>query len=184
MEENMKKIPNILSISRILLSILLLFVNTPYSLFLGIYIIIGCTDLLDGYLARLLHAETNLGAKLDSLGDAVFYMTCLFMIFFQLPIEIPYVIKTLFLVVIFLKFLAFIITKWKFNEWASMHTAGNKLVGLLTYIAIPVCIYISKIPFIPAIILVIFVFLFIFEEILLLFSSSTYDSNRKSIFTK
>ena len=180
----MRKIPNILSVIKILLSFLLFFVNAPFSLFLGIYISIGCTDILDGFLARLLHVESNLGAKLDSLGDAIFYIVCISKIFFQLPIKIPYVIQMLLVVVIFLKCLAVLITKWKFNEWASMHTIGNKLIGLLTYVAIPVCIYMQKIPFIPAAILVVFVFLFIFEEILLLFSSPTYDINRKSIFNK
>jgi cardiolipin synthase len=35
----------------------------------------GITDLLDGYLARLLHEQTNLGKVLDPLADKIFLLT-------------------------------------------------------------------------------------------------------------
>ena len=65
----MKQIPNILSAVRIALSFLLLALTKDTALFLIVYLIIGISDILDGWLARSLHVQSELGAHLDSIGD-------------------------------------------------------------------------------------------------------------------
>ena len=65
----MKQIPNILSAVRILLSFLLLALTKDTTLFLIVYLIIGISDVLDGWLARSLQVQSELGARLDSIGD-------------------------------------------------------------------------------------------------------------------
>ena len=77
---DLKTIPNILSISRLIL-IPAMLIPTFYMnegpdarlVFLIMFIIIGITDKLDGTLARYLNQTTALGAKLDTLADMVFY---------------------------------------------------------------------------------------------------------------
>ena len=69
----MKQIPNILSAVRIILSFLLLALTKNTTLFLIVYLIIGISDVLDGGLARSLHVQSELGARLDSIGDLAFY---------------------------------------------------------------------------------------------------------------
>jgi phosphatidylglycerophosphate synthase len=74
-------IPNILSLSRIVfLPVLFLLAwHDMRWVFLGAYIILALTDFFDGFLARRLKQETELGKRLDSLGDLLFYLaTALF----------------------------------------------------------------------------------------------------------
>ncbi|KGF89673.1 CDP-diacylglycerol--glycerol-3-phosphate 3-phosphatidyltransferase [Prochlorococcus marinus] len=69
-------IPNILSISRLLLVfplILFLEINRPFYVFILI-IIGGLTDYFDGLIARKFDLKTRLGAILDPLSDKVFYL--------------------------------------------------------------------------------------------------------------
>lgn len=71
---------DLLSLSRIPLS-LLLFAVEPLSLeFLAIYSLCGLTDILDGYVARMTGTSTAYGRSLDSLADAwlaVILLLCL-----------------------------------------------------------------------------------------------------------
>ena len=69
-------IPNLLSISRLLLVfplILFLEINRPFYVF-TLIIIAGLTDYFDGLIARKLDLKTRLGAILDPLSDKVFYL--------------------------------------------------------------------------------------------------------------
>ena len=69
-------IPNLLSISRLLLVfplILFLEINRPIYVFILI-IIGGLTDYFDGLIARKFNLRTRLGAILDPLSDKVFYL--------------------------------------------------------------------------------------------------------------
>ena len=70
-------IPNLLSISRILLLIPIIYLviidNTFFTLI--IFSLAGFTDFLDGYVARLMRQESILGANLDLLADKIFICT-------------------------------------------------------------------------------------------------------------
>ena len=69
--------PNAVSFFRLLLAPVLLLLawwNMPYW-FLAILIISEFTDVLDGFLARILNQMTRLGSKLDSWGDFAVYST-------------------------------------------------------------------------------------------------------------
>ena len=76
---DLKTIPNMLSISRLILIPVLVvpFVMEDESLakiiFLVMFIIIGLTDKLDGVMARGLNLTSRLCAKLDPIVDHVFY---------------------------------------------------------------------------------------------------------------
>ena len=67
-------LPNILSISRILLvfPIIYLFEYELYFVSLGVFIVASITDYLDGYFARKSNQTSNVGALLDLLADKVF----------------------------------------------------------------------------------------------------------------
>ncbi len=64
-------IPNLLTLLRILLvpGIVFAIHHRIYDLALGLVLISGLTDWLDGYIARAFHAESNLGRYLDPLAD-------------------------------------------------------------------------------------------------------------------
>lgn len=73
----MNNVPNLLSFSRILATILvfiLALVNQPWSYLVAtvIFFFASVTDLLDGYLARRYHLVSPLGVFLDLTADKVF----------------------------------------------------------------------------------------------------------------
>ena len=72
-------LPNILSISRVLLlaPIISLFEYEFYIASLIIFIIASVTDYLDGYFARKNNLSSNTGALLDLLADKIFVATLL-----------------------------------------------------------------------------------------------------------
>lgn len=66
----MKNIANILTVSRIILSvILLLFFHDLSPAFLTIFIIAMLTDLFDGMIARKTHSCSKFGSLLDTIAD-------------------------------------------------------------------------------------------------------------------
>lgn len=80
-----RHIPNIITSLRILLTIpiVVAFILKNYTLMIALTIISSITDCLDGLLARVLNAQTVLGAKLDAISDKLFVLTTsLFVIHF------------------------------------------------------------------------------------------------------
>ncbi len=71
-------LPNVLTISRILLTpaFVMAFEGRRFDLALGLFAVAGLTDGLDGLLARLLRQRTRLGSMLDPLADKVLLVTC------------------------------------------------------------------------------------------------------------
>ena len=72
----MKGLPNVISILRIAGSTSLLFCVVKGWPFWTLYALCGLSDMLDGWLARKLHAESKTGAVLDSVADIVFVACC------------------------------------------------------------------------------------------------------------
>ena len=70
----MKRIPDLLSASRIVLCLPLLLVDAMTLPFWVLYLIAGLTDILDGFLARRWGVESKFGARLDSLADFLFVL--------------------------------------------------------------------------------------------------------------
>lgn len=66
-------LPNILSVFRLFVTsfFIIAIYYGRFKLALGLFVLQGVTDLLDGLLARLLKAKTSLGAYLDPLADKV-----------------------------------------------------------------------------------------------------------------
>lgn len=82
----MNSLPNILSALRFLGAIGLLFFNPVGAAFWVIYGFCGISDMLDGYLARKLHAESKAGALLDSVADICFVACCAIRLIPVMPI--------------------------------------------------------------------------------------------------
>ncbi|MBL7663202.1 CDP-diacylglycerol--glycerol-3-phosphate 3-phosphatidyltransferase [bacterium] len=84
-ESAAKKLPNLLTFARILcvpFFVILLVDPTPAERLIAtvIFIIASLTDWLDGYLARLYHVESSLGALLDPLADKILTTAALVML--------------------------------------------------------------------------------------------------------
>ena len=64
-------IPNAISLMRIFLiaPIIILFVNGEFAWALGLFVVAGLSDGIDGYIAKKYEWDTRLGAFLDPAGD-------------------------------------------------------------------------------------------------------------------
>lgn len=87
---DLKTIPNLVSISRIILMFLSTYLYFYESKKWGISIgiIAGLTDYLDGFLARKLNQETTLGALLDLCSDLMFEVAALLVLILNKEYEI------------------------------------------------------------------------------------------------
>lgn len=73
----MKQAANIITLSRIPLSIGILFTTVFSPLFYVLYVVAGISDILDGIVARKIRCETEMGSKLDSTADIVMVAVCM-----------------------------------------------------------------------------------------------------------
>jgi cardiolipin synthase len=71
-------IPNFMTLLRIILVpvLVILFINKEFLKALILFSFLGLTDVLDGFLARVLKQQTVLGAYLDPIADKVLVMSC------------------------------------------------------------------------------------------------------------
>ena len=129
----MKKLPNAITALRIPLSIAMLVVPPFSALFWIFYLSSGSTDILDGFLARKLHQESALGAKLDSIADFVF-VGCL-TIFAVINMNIPRWLWLCALAIALLRFVSYGIGFNKYHAFTALHTWANKLTGILIFAA-------------------------------------------------
>lgn len=120
-----------MSFTRIVLALCLFFV-TPFSVsFFVLYFICGLSDITDGFLARKYHFTSELGAKLDSLGDFIFIAVLLYILY-------PYVQLTNYLeqwilIIILIRFASLLVSFIKFHTLAFLHTYANKITGFFLF---------------------------------------------------
>lgn len=125
-------IPNVLSGFRLAsVPVLLALAWGDYEkMFLVLLVCALLTDIADGYLARRLHQESELGARLDSWGDFALYISTPLSAWWLWPElivrEAPYVAVVLasFVLPILIGFV-------KYQRLTSYHTWGAKLSAIL-----------------------------------------------------
>ncbi len=92
------------------------------------------TDVLDGFLARILHQITPLGSRLDSWGDFIIYATmaiCAWVLWPDIILR-----EKLYFIIIVLSFtLPVFISLIKFHSISSYHTWSVKLAVAITVIS-------------------------------------------------
>ena len=139
----MKRLPNVISELRIAGSIGLLFCDVKGWPFWSLYVLCGLSDILDGWLARRLHAETEAGAILDSVADIVFVACCAIRL---LPVlEIPAWLWIWAGAIVIIKMVNQISALFVCKRCCFLHTVANKLTGLLLFLTIP-AVFLSVIP--------------------------------------
>lgn len=63
---------NIITVFRIIFSLVLIFLTVSSVPFGVIYLLCGLSDMADGFIARKMHTQSETGAKLDSAADIIF----------------------------------------------------------------------------------------------------------------
>lgn len=141
-----RNLPNMITVLRIIGTVMLLFISPLTKAFYIIYTLSGISDALDGWLARHLKLSSPLGAKLDSAADLLFYSVMFIRIFPMLWEGLPRIIWLGVALVVFLRLCSYAIAAIKFRRFASLHTLMNKLTGAAVF-ALP---YILHTPILTA----------------------------------
>lgn len=154
MRKQLFTLPNCITMLRILGTVILLFIKPLSSAFFLIYTFTGLTDAFDGFAARMTNSVSELGSKLDSVADIVFYFVMLIKISPVLITALPSAIWIAVVLILMVRISAYLVSAIKHRKFASLHTILNKLTGfslffvpyiILTHMAVPVCWGISAV---------------------------------------
>ena len=127
----MKHIANIITDSRIVFSIALLFFPPLSSAFYVLYAAAGLTDMIDGTVARKTNTVSDFGAKLDAIADFIFVAVCLIKL---LPIlDIPVWLWVWNAVIALIKIINIISVVIKYKRMIAVHSVMNKVTGALLF---------------------------------------------------
>ena len=134
-KEKIINLPNAVSFIRILMSPVLLYlaVQQQPEWFLIVLIFTVFTDVLDGFLARILNQITEMGSRLDSWGDFIIYSTMAVCAWILWP-EILLEEKVYFFIILFSFTAPALIGLIKFRTTTSYHTWAVKLAVAVTVI--------------------------------------------------
>ncbi|MCL6457357.1 MAG: CDP-alcohol phosphatidyltransferase family protein [Gorillibacterium sp.] len=174
----MKQMANIISLSRLFLSLALFFTFHHALLFLILYLICGCSDAVDGYVARKTKTESELGARLDSIADLIFFAVVILSIILWMKNEILIFLPWILLAA-FIRCANLAIAAHKYHTFAILHTWGNKLTGFLLFIT-PLCILYEQSVVLWAVCVI--AVLSAAEESVIHITSTRLNINRRSIF--
>lgn len=122
---------NLITGTRILCSIALLFWPVFSSAFFALYVIAGLTDMIDGTVARKTCTVSEFGAKLDTAADFVFVAVCLWKLLpkLSIPLWLWLWIAGIALIKAVNLLSGYILQK----RFVVAHTAMNKVAGVLLF---------------------------------------------------
>ena len=127
-----KHIANIITSSRIIFSLPLLFIPLSSVWFTILYLFCGLTDMIDGTIARKTNSVSGFGSKLDTVADLLFVMASFIKI---LPaIRLPWWLWTWCGAIAIIKIGNFVWGYISKKHFISLHTVLNKVTGLLLFL--------------------------------------------------
>ena len=127
-----KYIANIITGSRIVFSLPLLFIPLSSTWFYVFYLFCGFSDMIDGAAARRTNSASEFGARLDTVSDFMFMSVALirFLPHFHIPVWLWIWIGIIAMIKLGNAVWGFIRTK----KLISPHTLLNKITGLLLFL--------------------------------------------------
>lgn len=122
---------NILTGSRIVLALILIFLPALSLSFAVLYVFAGLTDMFDGWVARKTGTASEVGAKFDTVADIVFIAVCLVKLLpvINLPAYLWIWIGVIFVIKIINIISGFIMHR----KFVAVHSMLNKLTGFLLF---------------------------------------------------
>ena len=127
-----KHIANIVTVFRVLGSVLLLFFPAFSSAFYILYILCGFSDMIDGTIARKTNSAGELGAKIDTAADLAFVTASLIKILPAIPV--PGWLWIWGTGITMIK-IGNILRGYAFKkQFLSLHTVMNKITGVLLFL--------------------------------------------------
>lgn len=172
-------IPNLITATRLVGVVLLLFVKPLSTAFFVIYTLCGISDVVDGTVARAMKCTSEFGAKLDSISDLLFYLMMLIRVFPPLYDAIPKWIWLFVALVIAVRLVSYLFAAIKYHRFASVHTYLNKATGfvvfLLPYVLMtkaitPFSIFVCSVAMLASV-----------EELIIHITNKEYSDSKKSM---
>jgi CDP-diacylglycerol--glycerol-3-phosphate 3-phosphatidyltransferase len=127
-----KYIANIITGSRIIFSLPLVFIPLSSVWFYVFYLFCGLTDMIDGTIARKTGAVSKLGAKLDTIADFVFMLVCSIKIVPLIRITLWLWVWIIIIASIKIFNIALIFIRKK--KLISIHSVFNKITGFALFL--------------------------------------------------
>ena len=117
---------------RILVSAGLLFSPVFSPIFYVLYLIAGLSDMADGIIARKTNSVSEFGSRFDGAADFVFAVVCLIKI---LPeTDIPMWLYVWIAIIALIRIINIISGYAMQKRYVSVHTAMNKVTGIMLFI--------------------------------------------------
>lgn len=176
----MKVIPNFISVSRIFFSLALILIDPLSLVFYTVYIICGFSDIIDGFIARKTGTTSVFGAKLDSIADMIMIGVLLSLFYTIINPKIEIIICVILIGTI--RLIAMIVALKKYKTFASIHTYGNKITGIILFLFPILILYIDTT--ILMYIICVVASISATEELIIQLTSYELQLNRQSIFKK
>lgn len=172
-------LPNIITAFRIFGSLSLVFIEPLTVAFFIIYTLSGISDALDGFIARKFGLVSELGTKLDTLADFIFYAVLLIKIFPILFEVLPTGIWIAVGVIFILRVFSYTMATLKYRRFPTLHTYLNKLSGI-TLFTVP---YFIKHPIGVAVCIVVCAVIAIatIEELIIHIKAKSYNEATKTL---
>ena len=178
----LKNVPNCITSLRIAGTAAMVFFDPRSVWFYVVYALTGITDALDGFLARKLKITSDLGAKLDSIADLLFYAVMVLKILPKLIEVLPLAIWCTVGVTVLMRIASYLIAAVKYHRFASLHTVLNKLTGLLLFL-VPFGLLLPSFWDVALCTMgCIVAFFASLEELIIHIKSSTYNQKTKTAF--
>ena len=127
-----KHIANIITVSRIIFSLPLLFIHLSSVWFYVIYIFCGISDMIDGSAARKTGAVSKFGAGLDTVSDFVFMLVCCIKILPQ--VSIPVWLWLWIIVIALTKTFNMAVVLIRKKKLILVHSVLNKITGFALFL--------------------------------------------------
>ena len=124
-----RHLANCITAARIVLAGALAGLKPFSAAFYAVYLSTWITDILDGWVARKLKAESSLGAKLDTAADLVLAAVLFIKLYPLLHPSIAIVIWAA--AIMLLKLASMTVIHERFGVFGMVHTRLNKLTGML-----------------------------------------------------
>ena len=174
----MKHIASLITTSRIVGALVLLFIEPLSTPFFVVYILCCASDVIDGYVARKTNTASRFGEILDSAADFLL-VAVMGYIFIPLLVWEQWMLYWIGMVAV-VRFTSLSVGFAKYRAFAFLHTYGNKATGIACA-CFPILYQVLGLGA-TAFILCVVANISAFEELLINIGARELNRNRKSVF--
>lgn len=125
-----RRLTDATTLSRIPIALLMLMVRRHRRAVTCLFVLGAATDVVDGPLARRLGTQSDRGARLDSLADAVLVVAASCTAAATVDVAARQRVGRAAAVVAATRLITLSLTRHRFGTWSVMHTPLNKATGL------------------------------------------------------